>query len=236
MGDTATDRALNPAVAALHRHSLTWFPEAGVGYFECEGVEEVYDAAYFARYAAQAETETGERLNVFRAGLLRECARYVRHDPEGTILDVGIGDGAFLRKAAVMGCDALGPLKGFDVNPAGIAWLQERGQWGDLYARTWPAVTFWDALEHIREPGKALDQVERLAIVSIPIFRDAAHVLASRHYRRDEHYWYFTRAGFVAFAASCGFRVADILASETAIGREDIETFVLVRRGDGELA
>lgn len=220
---------LNPAVAALHKHSLTWFPEAGVGYFECVGVETVYDAAYFARYAAQAETPIGRQLNAFRAAIVERHRDALGYSPSAAVLDVGIGDGAFVRTYELAGL-----VLGYDVNPAGIEWLKARGSWGDLYAETWPIVTFWDALEHIREPAAALDQVEKLAIVSIPTFRDAAHVLASRHYRRDEHYWYWTRDGFLRFASSCGFRCVDILATETAIGRDDIETFVLVRKGDGE--
>lgn len=223
---------MNPAIAALHKRSLTWFPEAGVGYFECVGVETVYDAAYFARYAAQAETPIGVQLNAFRVGTVAGHRGGLGLPRTTPVLDVGIGDGAFVRTYEASGGRALG----YDVNPAGIAWLEERGAWGDLYARPWPIATFWDALEHIREPGRALDQVERLAIVSIPTFRDVAHVLSSKHYRRDEHYWYWTREGFLRFASSCGFRCVDILATETAIGRDDIETFVLVRRGDGEPA
>lgn len=220
---------MNPAIAALHKHSLTWFPEAGVGYFECVGVETVYDAAYFARYAAQAETPIGRQLNAFRSAIVERHRDALDLSPLVEVLDVGIGDGAFVRTYELAGV-----ARGYDVNPAGIAWLEERDSWGDLYGRTWPVATFWDALEHIREPAAALDQVERLAIVSIPTFRGPDHVLASRHFRRDEHYWYWTREGFLRFASSCGFRCVDILATETAIGREDIETFVLVRRGDGE--
>lgn len=232
MGDKSGTQHLNPAIAALHKHGLTWFPEAGVGYFECVGVETVYDQAYFDRYAVQAETAIGRRLNGFRATLTeRAIARLAPADR--VVLDVGIGDGAFLRTAADIGVTYASQLKGFDVNPAGIAWLEAREAWGDLYGRTWPVATFWDSLEHIREPAQALNQVETFAIVSIPTFRDCEHVLASRHYRRDEHYWYFTRSGFLRFAASCGFECLDVLATETAIGREDIETFVLRRTSDG---
>lgn len=198
--------------------------EAGVGYFEVREADQPYDSEYFARYQAQAETEIGKSLMTFRAQLV---GRYWR----GAVLDVGIGSGAFLIKRGLGverihgDCD-----RGFDVNPAGVEWLQAADVWGDLYGRKWEAVTFWDALEHIRRPDLALDQVGRLAFVSVPIFRDVRHVLASKHYRRDEHFWYWTRDGFIRFASSCGFEVIDILASETALGREDVETFVIRRR------
>lgn len=220
----------NVQLAKLSAGKLVWIEEAGVGYFECENP--VYDAAYFDRYAAQANTGIGPSLNLFRADLLSQEMTGLRQDPGGVILDVGIGDGAFLRAATDAPCFqrfAVSALKGFDINPAGIAWLKDRDMWGELYERTWPAATFWDSLEHIRDPAAALAQVETLAIVSIPIFTSVSHVLASRHYRKDEHYWYFTRSGFLSFASSCGFECEDILLNETVLGRDGIETFVLRR-------
>jgi hypothetical protein len=209
---------------ALSAGRLRWLPEAGVGFYECEGAP--YDAAYFERYRAMAETPVAVALNAFRVGLVE---RYAPPLADGvSVLDVGIGDGAFLRAAdqATPGLE----FCGFDVNPAGIGYLWERGLWGDIADPDgWDVLTFWDSLEHIRDPRPALAAAKHLAIVSIPTFRDESHVLASRHYRKDEHYWYFTRAGFIAFAVSQGFEVVDILATETAIGREDIETFVLRR-------
>ena len=211
---------LNPTVEALVGTSLTWFPESGVGYYEVRESDQPYDAAYFARYQAQAETDLGREIMAARSCLVD---RY--HG--GGVLDVGIGSGAFLLDRQASGVET---DKGFDVNPAGVDWLKSRGMFGDLYGRTWPAATFWDALEHIRRPDLALYQVEEIAFVAIPTFRDVAHVLASKHFRRDEHFWYWTRDGFRRFASACGFDVVDIVATETALGREDVETFVLARK------
>lgn len=203
---------------------LRWLPEAGVGFYECEGAP--YDAAYFERYRSMADTPVARALNDFRLGLVMDHMTGLG-DGLDCILDVGIGDGAFLRATRTA---RFSGVKGFDVNPAGVEWLESEGLFGDLYRPgQWDGATFWDSLEHIRDPRPALAAVKSVAIVSIPTFRDVAHVLASRHYRKDEHYWYFTRAGFVAFANSQGFEVVDILATETAIGRDEIETFVLRR-------
>lgn len=214
----------NPLAGWLGRGRLTWWPEAGVGYYECEAGAAVYDQAYFDRYAEQARTPLGQRLMAARVDLVR---RHLGDAFEGVeMLDVGIGAGAYVEAAVAAGATA---QRGFDVNPAGVRWLQARGAWGDLYRGGWTVATFWDALEHIRDPRAALAAVDRWAFVAIPIFRDAAHVLASKHFRRDEHYWYFTRAGFRAFAEAEGFEVVDLVATETALGREDVETFVLRR-------
>ncbi len=212
---------MNRDLAKAQDGALVWMPERGVGYFEVVG--EPYDAAYFDRYAAQGDTVMGRLLNAHRVALVEAWA-----GPEAYLLDVGVGAGTFLQHWNRGQGERRG--SGFDVNPAGVAWLKERGWWENLYdGSLHPCATFWDALEHIREPSAALDCVGTWAFVAVPIFRDAAHVLASRHFRRDEHYWYWTRAGFVAFAAGCGFEVVDIVATETALGRDDVETFVLRR-------
>lgn len=202
---------------------LIWSQQDGVGFLEVQNAG-VYDDEYFRRYRAMSQTPMAIALNGFRAELVRRWSEGLSDSI--TLLDVGIGDGAFLRTLE----GARGVQRfGADVNPAGISYLEEHGQLGSL-EETYDVVTFWDSLEHIRDPRWALRAAAKVAIVSIPIFSDVAHVLASRHYRPDEHYWYFTRAGFCAFADREGFDVVDVLATETALGRDGIETFVLNRR------
>lgn len=208
---------MNPFVWSVAIDRLMWFPEAGYGYFECDTAG-VYTSDYFDRFAEQAETPVGAAIMESRCDLV---SRY----GVTTLLDVGIGSGAFLSAWWSVGGGGFGD----DVNPAGVAWLDERGKRRRL-ASGHDVVTFWDVLEHIRRPDEALANVKRLAFVSLPIFRDGDHVLTSRHYRKTEHFHYWTRAGFIAFAESCGFRVVYAGADETLLGREDIETFVLERK------
>lgn len=195
---------------------LQWFAEAGFGYFECTAGP--YDEAYFRRYGELEDTPIGRALMSFRTSLVS------LHADAAPILDVGIGSGAFLKARWQFG-DA-----GFDINPAGVAWLNDSGIFGDLYGRTWEVATFWDSLEHIRRPDLALAQVGDMAFVSIPVFTGPDHVLRSKHYRRDEHFFYWTRQGFINWAQAQGFDTIDVSATESAIGREDVETFVLKRR------
>lgn len=210
------------SVIAQDGARLIWSQQDGVGFLEVQNAG-VYDEAYFQRYRAMSQTPMAIALNGFRADLVR---RHGFRMHAISLLDVGIGDGAFLR---TLEADPWIRRFGADVNPAGISYLEEHGQLGSL-EETYDVVTFWDSLEHIRDPRWALRAAAKVAIVSIPIFNDVAHVLASRHYRPDEHYWYFTRAGFCAFADREGFDVVDVLATETALGRDGIETFVLNRR------
>ena len=93
---------------------------------------------------------------------------------------------------------------------------------------------FWDSLEHIKKPWEILTQAgpDAFVFVSLPIVDGEdmlESVLASKHFKPEEHYWYFTREGFMRFAAYCGFEVVHHSDEETKIGRESIETFVLCR-------
>lgn len=210
----------NPLLVGMAEGHLQWIPEAGAGYLEVRG--EHYDQSYFDNYRRLAGTEMSRSLTSFRMNLVDT---YSIDGPP--LVDVGIGDGAFLEARVKRGCVN---CFGFDVNPVGIAWLKGRGLWADLYGQRWETATFWDSLEHIRDPSLALVQVSRTAIVSLPIFSGPDHVLSSKHYKPAEHYWYFTRDGFVQFVEGQGFGVANWSQGETLLGREGIETFVLRRR------
>ena len=209
------------AVLGYCGHSLLWSEDDGMGYFPVADYTAPYDESYFAKYRKMSATDIGVALNRFRADLVDEHLH-----PVAQILDVGIGDGAFLRTLADR--DRL-EAKGFDINPAAVEYLKGRGQWGDLYGQKWACATFWDSLEHIPDPFAAMNWITHSALVSIPVFKDLKHVLRSKHFRKDEHFWYFTPSGFRQFATRTGFEVIRETHREAELGREDIRTFVLRR-------
>lgn len=201
---------------ALLSASLCWLPEHGIGWYPVH--ETRYDADYFEKYRQYEDTELGQQILQARLDLV---ARHYR----GCVLDVGIGSGQFVA--------ARQNTYGYDVNPAGVAWLRARNRYVDLYVSPdagWsPALTFWDSLEHIPDPGAAVARAARWVFASLPIFDDAAHVLRSRHFRRDEHYWYFTRDGFVDWMAAQGFVVREENDAESLLGRDGIMSFAFER-------
>jgi hypothetical protein len=193
--------------------NLVWLPELGVGYYPVQ--ESPYDAAYFEKYQSYAQTEMGRKLTQARVDLVR------RHW-WGLVLDVGIGSGSFVEACSH-------PAYGFDVNPAAVEWLSSRDLWMDPYASQVPCMTFWDSLEHIHNPQPILANIAHMAFVSLPIFTGSEHILRSKHFRKDEHCWYWTRSGFLRFMADNGFEVVERNAMEQELGREDIETFAFRR-------
>lgn len=210
---------------------LHWLEPFGAGFYDVDawldrnGRGLVYDDAYFQKYQRMADSPIGEALNAFRVDLLHRVS-----DPDCLVLDVGIGDGAFLRAAE----DELPRLRlrGCDINPAAIRYLEAHGQLGSIEL-TYDVVTFWDSLEHFRDPRIPLRAAGRFALVSLPVFPDSSAALRSKHFRPDEHFWYFSPRGFVAFAEGQGFQVVDQLETENYLGREGISTFILKRRGAG---
>jgi hypothetical protein len=197
-------------IDALSADVLSWLPELGIGYFPVK--ESPYDQAYFDRYASYEGTEIEAALNKARVD-------FVNKYYQGWIVDIGIGSGAFVK--------AHGKAYGYDINPAGVQWLKER----DLYIEPsrMIAATFWDSFEHIEKPETVLDEVMVWAFMSIPLFDSHHHVMRSKHYRKDEHFWYFTYNGICKFMKLHGFNFIDFNRMETAIGREDIGTFAFKR-------
>jgi hypothetical protein len=78
-------------------------------------------------------------------------------------------------------------------------------------------------------PEAFLRCVRGMVFVSIPIFTDLDHIKRSKHYRPNEHLWYFTREGLVKWMHGHGFGLAEENRMETDLGREDIGTFVFHR-------
>lgn len=194
---------------------LCWFGDHGFYPVDPRGV---YNLAYFKKYEGYAQTPMGKKILEARLTLVELFL-----GPESPLVDVGIGSGQFVE--ARQGC------RGYDVNPAGILWLRKRGLYVDPYRDDCANMTFWDSLEHMEDPAQVLLHCQELAFICLPIFEDREHVLCSRHFRPDEHFWYWTRAGFISYMGRQGFRQEFHGTPEVVLGREGIETFVFRRVG-----
>lgn len=196
----------------ISRRQLVWLPEKGIGYYPAIG--HPYDRAYFDKYVRMAETPMGGSITQARIDMV--ARHYI-----GPVVDVGIGCGDFVERRP--------NTLGYDINPSGIEWLKERKAFVDISVGEFDAVAFWDSLEHIQEPLDIVGRVRKWMFVSIPIFRDCEHLLTSHHYRKDEHYWYFTEFGFVSFVGSAGFELVERNEMETELGRDSIMSFAFRR-------
>lgn len=173
-----------------------------------------YDSTYWKRYLAMDATDVAQKLTDARVSLVDKYWN-------GDVVDIGIGGGKFV-------CSRKNTY-GYDVNPDAIDWLHGVGLYQNPYATEVEAATFWDSLEHIHNPLPLLRNVRKFAFVSMPIYKGPEHVLRSKHFRKDEHCWYFTVRGFQEFMYAQGFDLLERNEMEQDCGREDIGTFVFGR-------
>lgn len=177
-----------------------------------------YDSAYLAKFEAY-DPQIAAAVNTGR------CAMLARHLPKGaSVLDVGAGDGAFVRAAGMAGFDAYG----MDPIPKAAEALRNAGVYADDPSQ-FDAVTLWDTIEHLDNPGSILWHVDSFLFVSLPVFDDFSEIRASKHYRPGEHLFYFTIDGFISWAALYGFRLLERSAHEVEAGRESVGAFAFVR-------
>ena len=203
---------------------MTWWPQLGIGHYPVEAPLKPYDQDYFDNFERNGRTELGRALMQARMNFVEQHYR-------GTLIDVGIGSGAFVELRRNRGRTTYG----YDVNPAGIAWLEQRMLLVDPYLVAFDAMTLWDVLEHIEDFQALLANVREWLFLSLPIFRDAEHVLISKHFKPQEHCWYFTRDGLIFAMKLCGFELVSENTIETDLGREDIGTYAFRRIDDDRL-
>lgn len=197
---------------------LSWDVKKDLGFYPVEGTW--YDDAYFKDSIKNSQSPIAEELNTFRTALVNSFTK-------GLVLDFGVGVGQFVhwRKNCL----------GYDICPQAVAWLEKEGLFfnpykEDLDERGIMGVTFFDSLEHLQQPKEILKRItKQYVFVSLPIFRDKAHALASKHFKPREHWWYFTQKSIRTFIRDCGFSLLDYREDETRIGREDICTFIMRR-------
>jgi len=209
---------MNEYVEKMVNKGLIWFPEKGLGFYPVKKTH--YDDAYFNEYVKKEKTKIGRCLNKFRV-------EWVNSYTKGLVLDVGIGSGTFMRRR--------GNCVGYDVCPKALYLLQQKSLFFNPYNGTglWneiKGVTFFDTLEHIEWPELILGNIGRqFVFLSIPVFRNAEHAVSSKHFKREEHYLYFTERGLINYMKNYEFELLETRDDETRCGREAIKSYVFRR-------
>ncbi|MFB3816903.1 MAG: class I SAM-dependent methyltransferase [Candidatus Methylomirabilales bacterium] len=180
-----------------------------------------YDAAYYRPWREQHAAA--------RAGLWQRRVQLLgRHAPVGRLLDVGCGEGSFLRAGRDRGWRVTGTetsawavralcQEGLDVLRGDLAGLS-------LPAASFDAVTMWHVLEHAPRPLEVLTAARRLLrpagvlLVAVPnaacrLFCLAYRVARLRRLRyytpgeRELHLYHFTSETLRALLRRAGFEV-----------------------------
>lgn len=194
---------------------LRWNVNKEYGFLDI--IPRIYDEDYFAKYVRYADTPIGKLLTA-------ERTTFVDKWHQGKLLDVGVGSGQFVK--------ARKNTFGYDINQTAVKMLKDIGLWADINDTAFFAYSFFDSFEHIKDHTFLLNSMypKTKIFISIPIFRDISHALRSKHFRIDEHYWYFTAHGLIRYMADYGFCCLDADNFEIRSGREDILSFVFEKR------
>lgn len=179
-----------------------------------------YGTEYFENYVKRADTDISCKINQARINLSEKYC-------DKCILDIGIGSGEFIRRSTMK-------VYGYDINPHGVAWLKERHLFVNPYEemhKDVQGVSLWDTLEHIKNPQELFAKIPTgtFMFVSLPTFNDLTTLTSSKHYKPNEHYYYFTIPGFIRFITDSGFNCVEHNDDETKAGREGITSFACLK-------
>ncbi|EPK2878807.1 class I SAM-dependent methyltransferase [Pseudomonas aeruginosa] len=189
---------------------LLWSEELGMGFHPRPPMD--YTGPYFEKYQLLDATPMGTALTTARVDMVR------RHF-DGEVLDVGIGGGRFVVESGG---------KGFDVNEEAVQWLKSRNAYADPYKGV-AAITCWDSLEHVPDPEALVRSVGEWVFVSMPVYKDQADCLKSKHFKPGEHLHYWSVRGLVGWFAKMNFGCVEINERESELGREGITSFAFRR-------
>ncbi|HBO3174929.1 TPA: methyltransferase domain-containing protein [Pseudomonas aeruginosa] len=189
---------------------LLWSEELGMGFHPRPPMD--YSGPYFEKYQALDATPMGAALTAARVDMVR------RHF-DGEVLDVGIGGGRFVIESGG---------NGFDVNEEAVQWLKSRNAYADPYKGV-AAITCWDSLEHVPDPEALVRSVGEWVFVSMPVYKDQADCLKSKHFKPGEHLHYWSVRGLIGWFAKMNFGCVEINERESDLGRDGITSFAFRR-------
>lgn len=176
-----------------------------------------YAREYYEKYLSYENTEISKKLNRFRVSITEKYSK-------NSILDIGVGSGEFIKKSSRR-------VFGYDINNFAIDWLKANNIFLDPYTyipNEIDCITFFDSIEHIINPTKLLKRIisGTYVIISIPIFENLIELKSNKHFRPNEHFYYFSKKGFISFMRDNSFAFVLVTDEESKSGRQDICTFV----------
>lgn len=172
----------------------------GVGHQE-DAKPFVYDEAYVSTYATPAYHEKSLALSCLRLGWVTGLFQSAVTLFPGRLLDVGYGDGSFMREAKKL----MPVVHGKDVSPVPVP---DRCLRVDDFSEMYDIVTFWDSLEHHADLSFVSSIDARMVAVSLPW----CHELGTpwfdnwKHRKPNEHVHHFSHDALLRFMAASGWR------------------------------
>lgn len=162
----------------------------------------IYDKSYNLKYQRYSKTTIGDSITRFRYKTLCLTANL-----DHKLLDFGCGSGIFVDYCIQNGVEAVG----YDVNPY--------SQYSDIInlLNGHKIVTFWDSLEHVRDPYKLVERLNAVTVlVSAPSTDDCKTNLYDwHHYYPREHVHYFNEKSLKKLLTQLGYKIKVVSYEES---------------------
>jgi hypothetical protein len=199
-----------------------WSVDGDLYRFDAHGVLHQVDPRSLTRYdvdyvKSRYDTlpDRGARMSFLRAGFIIGATGRIAH----SVLDVGYGNGSFLRCMGSLGAKCAGlDISGYPV-PEGC----RRARISDLCAH-WDLVTMFDSLEHMPDLEFLRHMPARFVAVTAPWFhvKQGLDWFASwKHRRPGEHLHHFSPESLRELMHSCGYRQIVSAPIEDAIRKPE---------------
>lgn len=121
-----------------------------------------------------------------------------------SVLDIGYGSGEFLSVAAQI----VPRVGGHDITginpPAGVEFIT------NIYESEWDVVTFFDVLEHFKDPREVVSRLDAQHIaISLPWchYVNDEWFAEWKHRKPNEHLHHFNAVSLAAMMRECGYRL-----------------------------
>jgi SAM-dependent methyltransferase len=179
-----------------------------------------YVPTTYAR-ADDSDSGVGERLDETNRRTAMRFAGWAGDTVDRRVLDIGCGDGRFMRQMELLGWRA----EGLEVDPVAAGLARDRTgavvhegpiDSAGLPAQSFGLVSLVHVLEHVPDPRATLESVRDLLVdggwvgIALPNVASAeASLFRSCWYPLDlpRHYWGFTPHSLTRLAEDCGFDV-----------------------------
>ena len=180
-----------------------------------------YTTTYFNHYRNLENT-------VMDLKITNERIKLVKKYSSDIVCDFGIGCGSFISKMKKN-------IFGYDINPIGINWLKENKIYINPYCddhnhiKCW---TLWDVLEHLKNPFDFLKIINPndFLFLSIPIFNSFSNLSKNKHFKPNEHLFYYKEEGLIKLCKNMNFILLESDNIETELGRENIKRYVFQKK------
>jgi len=179
---------------------------------------EIYDKEYHQKHVTYAHNDIDVELQRIRTDfVLKNTEEHER----GEILDIGCGNGSFLRSLD----GNFGIKRGFDINP------YENFTRIDFLLQSHDVITLWDCIEHLESPFNFLRglRANKVFITSpqTDCLKTRDDMMTWRHYRPHEHVHYFNLQSLTALLNKCGYEIIDYNFGESTVRKAGGENNLL---------